>query len=161
MDEAEGWRGRPRRKLDEQKQGVRVLERLKKEPAGWRRERRLAIKMGLEGGQTHEQVAAAVGHARSTVQEWFALSRADGIEALLSLHRGKGPASRLSAEAAAALRAGLEAGRWRPAGPVRAFLAQEHGWEASRTSTSHYWGKMRRAAAGSAPGASQKRPREK
>ena len=133
--------GRPRKKLDELKQGARVLERLKKEPAGWRRERLLAIKLGLEGEQTLAQVAAGVGHARSTVQEWFDLYRAGGIEALLELHRGKGPPSRLSAEAAAALRAGLEAGRWRTAGQVRAFLAQEHGLEASRTSTYYYLGK--------------------
>ena len=63
--------GRPRRKLDGTKQGAQVLERLKKEPAGWCRERLLAIKMGLAGEQTLEQVAAALGHARSTVQEWF------------------------------------------------------------------------------------------
>jgi len=127
--------------LDELKQGARVLERLKKEPAGWRRERLLAIKMGLEGEQTLGQIAAGVSHARSTVQEWFDLYRAGGIAALLELHRGKGPPSRLSAEAAAALRAGLERGRWRTAGQVRAFLAQEHGLEASRTSTYHYLGK--------------------
>ncbi len=42
--------GRPRKKLDNLKQGARVPERLKKEPAGWRRERLLAIKLGLEGG---------------------------------------------------------------------------------------------------------------
>lgn len=50
-----------------------MLERLKKEPAGWRRERLLAIKLGLEGEPTLEQIAAGVGHARSTVQEWFDL----------------------------------------------------------------------------------------
>ena len=133
--------GRPRKKLDELKQGARLLKRLKKEPPGWRRERLLAIKLGLEGEQTLAQIASGVGHARSTVQEWFDLYRAGGIDALLSLHRGKGPASRLLPAAAAAVRAGLEAGRWRTAAQVRGFLAQEHGLEASRSSTYYYLGK--------------------
>ena len=128
-----------------------MLERLKMEPAGWRRERLLAIKMGLEGEQTLEQIAAGVGHARSTVQEWFALYRAGGIEALRELHRGKGPPSRLNAEAAEALRAGLAAGRWRTAGQVRAFFsAGAPGWR--------LWGLIRSARCAVGDGLNALRP---
>src|SRR5438093_1208382 len=112
---------RPRKKLDQRKESAEVLARLKNEPPGWKRERLLALKLGLEGEESLEQIAVAVGRARSTIQLWFDLYREGGIEGLLSLHRGKGPASRLTPAAAEALRAGLGAGRWRKAEQVRQF----------------------------------------
>jgi transposase len=132
---------RPRQKLDESKQGRLVLDRLKKEPPGWKRERLLAVKLGLEGEQSLDEIAIAVGHARSTIQKWFDLYRKSGIEGLLSLHRGKGPQSRLSQEAADALQAGLKAGKWREAGAIMKFLAKEHRIHVSRSAVYHYLGK--------------------
>lgn len=132
---------RPRRKLDELKQGARVLARLDKEPPGWKRERLLALKLGLEGERSLEEIAASVGHARSTIQEWFDLYRQEGLEALLSVRRGKGPPSRLEPPAAEALRAGLMEGRWRTAAQVHEFLTGQHGLKASLSAVRHYLGK--------------------
>src|SRR5438445_9999016 len=95
---------RTRRTLDPRGQAVQLLQRLKREPAGWRRERLLAVKLGLEGQLTLEEIAAQLGRARSCVQRWLERFRADGLEGLL--HRpegGKGPASQLSPDLAQAL----------------------------------------------------------
>jgi len=132
---------RPRQKLDECKQGAEVLHRLKKEPPGWKRERLQALKLGLEGEHSLHEIAGAVGHARSTIQEWFDLYREGGIERLLSLHRGNGPQSQLSEEAAAALQAGLKTGKWRKAEVIMKFLSKEHDIHVSRSAVYHYLGK--------------------
>lgn len=68
---------RPRQKLEE--------------PPGARRERLMAVQLGLLGEQSLEQIAAAVGRARSTIQEWFARYRKGGVEGLLSDGRAGNP----------------------------------------------------------------------
>src|SRR6266568_6409494 len=132
---------RPRKKLDERKESAEVLARLKNEPPGWKRERLLAVKLGLEGKPSLDQIAAAVGHARSTIQQWLDLYREGGVKGLLSLQRGKGPPSQLSETAAAALRVGLGAGRWRKAEQIRQFLARDHQIKVSLSAVYHYLGK--------------------
>jgi hypothetical protein len=49
---------RTRRKRDERGEGQQLLERLR---AGWQRERLLAVKWGLEGELTLEEIAAQLG----------------------------------------------------------------------------------------------------
>jgi hypothetical protein len=60
-------------------------------------------------------IAERLGRPRSLIQRWFDLFRQGGLERLLHQGRGKGIPSRLTAEAAAALRQKLEAGGWRRA----------------------------------------------
>lgn len=132
---------RPRKKLDERKEGSQVLERLQQESPGWKRERLLALKLGLEGEASLEDIAAAVGHARSTIQAWFELYREKGLERVLRLERGKGPPSQLTASAAAALHAGLAVGQWRTAAQVQAFLERDHGVTVSLPTVYAYLGK--------------------
>src|SRR2546423_3090594 len=107
---------RPRALLDTHGQAAEVAARLKGEPAGWRRERLLAVKFGLEGQRGLYAIAERLGRPRSVIQRWFGLFRQGGLERLLHKSRGKGTPSRLTAQAAAALRQKLEAGRWRPGG---------------------------------------------
>jgi transposase len=119
---------RPRADLDPRGQAAQVLQRLKREPAGWRRERLLAVKLGLEGQLTFEEIAAQLGRARSCVQRWLERFRCDGLEGLL--HRpegGKGPASALSPELAQALNQKLEAGEFRRAAGAQRWLLKEGG----------------------------------
>ena len=119
---------RPRGSLDRRAQAAQVLERLKREPAGWRRERLLAVKLGLEGQLTLEEIAAHLGRARSCVQRWLERFRQDGLEGLL--HRpagGKGPASQLPPELAQALNQKLEAGNFRRAADAQRWLLEEGG----------------------------------
>jgi transposase len=119
---------RPRRKLDRRAEAAQLLQRLKGEPAGWRRERLLAVKLGLEGQLTLQEIAANLGRARSCIQRWLEGFRRGGLEGLL--HRpqgGKGPALHLSPDLAHALGQKLAAGEFRRAADAQRWLAQEGG----------------------------------
>jgi transposase len=105
-----------------------VLQRLKREPAGWRREQLLAVKLGLEGRLTLEEIAAHLGRARSCIQGWLDCFRREGLEGLLQPpRRGQGPASQLSPELAQALNQKLTAGEFRRAADAQRWLRQEGG----------------------------------
>lgn len=131
---------RPRRPLDERKEGPQVLARLRTERAGPARERLQAIKLGLEGELDLDQIAAVIGRARSIIQLWFDHYRRGGILELLKVRRGKGPASRLTPEHEEFLRAGLAAGKWRTAAEVHQALT-ERGIKIKPGSVYHYLGK--------------------
>jgi transposase len=131
---------RPRQLLDRRKEGHLVLEQLTREPAGWRKERLLAVKLGLEGELDLEAIANAVGRARSSIQSWFDAFREGGLAKLLELHRGQGPASRLGAQHAAKLQAGLARGQWRTAPDIQRALAED-GLQVSLTTVYKYLGK--------------------
>jgi transposase len=118
---------RPRARLDTHGQVDAVAARLKGEPAGWRRERLLAVKFGLEGQLGLYEIAERLGRPRSVIQRWFDLLRQGGLERLLHKGRGPGTPSRLTAEAAAALRQKLAAGTWRRAADAQRWLAETHG----------------------------------
>lgn len=117
-----------------------MLARLRTERSGPARERLQAIKLGLEGELDLEQIAAAIGRARSVIQLWFDYYRRGGIAELLKVRRGKGPASRLTPEHEEFLRAGLAAGKWRTAAEVHQALS-ERGVEIKPGSVYHYLGK--------------------
>ena len=105
-----------------------MLQRLKREPAGWRRERLLAVKLGLEGQLTFEEIGSQLGRARSCVQRWLERFRTDGLGGLL--HRpegGKGPASALSPELAQALGQKLAGGAFRRAADAQRWLREAGG----------------------------------
>src|SRR5437763_16952124 len=114
---------RPRAKLDTDGQADALAARLKREPAGWRRERLLAVKFGLEGQLGLYQIAERLGRPRSLIQTWFNLFRHGGLERLLQKRRGGGSPSRLTPEAAAALGQKLAAGGWRRAAEAQRWLA--------------------------------------
>jgi transposase len=73
------------------------------------------------------EIAERLRRPRSVIQRWFDLFRQGGLERLLHKGRGKGVPSRLTAEAAAALRQKLEAGGWRRALEAQRWLADTHG----------------------------------
>ena len=119
---------RTRRNLDPHGQAAQVVRQLKGEPAGWRRERLLAVKLGLDGQLDLEEMAACLGRARSCIQGWLERFRRGGLEALLQPpRRGQGPASQLSAELAQALGQKLAAGEFRRAADAQRWLAEEGG----------------------------------
>jgi transposase len=118
---------RPRATLDTHGQADAVAARLKAEPAGWRRERLLALKFGLEGQLGLYQIAERLGRPRSVIQRWLDLFRQGGLERLLQKRRGGGLPSRLTPEAAHALRQKLAAGGWRRAAEAQHWLADAHG----------------------------------
>jgi transposase len=69
---------RIRRPLDPYGQAAQVYQHLKREPAGWRRERLLAVKLGLAGELDLEDMAAHLGRARSCIQRWLDRFRRGG-----------------------------------------------------------------------------------
>ena len=137
---------RPRGNLDPRRQAAQALERLKREPAGWQRERLLAVKLGLEGQLTLEEIAAHLGRARSCVQRWLERFRAEGLAGLL--HRpagGKGPASALSPQLAQALGQKLAAGECRRAADAQRWLRETGGLSVKLGSVYKY---LKKAARG-------------
>jgi transposase len=131
---------RPRKPLDACKEAPLILERLRNEPAGPARERLRAVKLGLDGELDLEQIATAIGRARSVIQEWFNHYRQGGIKKLLEVRRGKGPPSRLTPEDAAFLQEGLAEGRWRIAAEVHQAL-RARGVQVKPGSVYHYLAK--------------------
>lgn len=132
---------RTRKKLDVLGQGEEVLTRLKKEPPGWRRERLLAIKLGLQGGKSLQEIAADVGRARSVIQEWLESYRQGGIERLLQKRRGRGPRSELEPHMRRELLKKLARGKARRGADVQSWLEQRFGLRVTLTSIYRYLGK--------------------
>lgn len=132
---------RPRAKLDHAKEAAEVLRGIKREKAGWKRERLLAIRHGLEGRKSLAEIASACGRSRATIQTWFDAYRRGGVEELLTLRRGKGPSSWLSPEIAEAFRKMVARGQWRRAADAQRWLQKEHGLEVALTTVYKYLGK--------------------
>ncbi|MEO7319153.1 MAG: helix-turn-helix domain-containing protein [Chthoniobacteraceae bacterium] len=118
-----------------------VLTRLKKEPAGWRRERLLAVKLGLQGDKSLQEIAADVGRARSAIQEWLESYRQGGIEGLLKKERGRGPQSALEPHMRRELLKKLARGKQRRGADVQSWLEQRFGLRVTLTSIYRYLGK--------------------
>jgi transposase len=130
---------RTRRNLDPHGQAAQVLQQLKREPAGWRRERLLAVKLGLEDQLDLEEIAAYLGRARSCIQGWLDRFRRGGLDALLAPpRRGQGPASPLSAELAQTLGRKLAAGAFRRAADAQRWLLEEGGLSVKLTTVYKY-----------------------
>jgi transposase len=120
---------RPREPLDAQKHALLVEDLLRTEPPGPRRERLLAVRLGFDSTNDLEKVAAAVGRARSTSQQWFDAFRQGGVEALLNDGRANNPGrpDSLTQQTQQALEKGLEEGRWRTVPQMHADLTKEFG----------------------------------
>ena len=130
--------------MDTHHQSEAVLTRLKSEPAGWRRERLLAVKFGLEGELDLYAIGERLGRPRSLIQDWLDRFRQGGLERLLDKRRGQGTPSRLTAEAAQALSQRLAAGGWRRAVNAQRWLAETHGIEVGLGAVYKYlkrWGR--------------------
>lgn len=90
-------------------------------------ERLMALRLGLGGEHTLEQISLAVGRSRSRIIEWMKTVREQGVEALLCRHQGRGRKPQVSAAALKGLRHGLRRGRWKRAKEAADWLQQRHG----------------------------------
>lgn len=90
-------------------------------------ERLMALRLGLGGEHTLEQISQAVGRARSRIIEWMKIAREEGVEPLLGRHQGRGRKPSLSPAALKGLRHGLRRGRWKRAKDAGEWLQQRHG----------------------------------
>jgi transposase len=137
---------RARNKLDLSGEGGELLEVLKKERVGWKRDRLIATRLGLEGKLSLQEIAEATGHSRSTIQRWFDGYRKGGIAGLLEGsrygHRAGGP-SALTSEAEAGMVKGLEKGEWRTGSQVQRYLKEAHGIKVKLVTVYKYLKKCR------------------
>ena len=136
---------RPRAKLDTHGQSEQLLERLRSEPAGITRERMLAVKHGLEGDLTLDQIARLIGRSQKTIQHWFDLYRQGGLESLCSGspgRRGRKPA--LDARGRKELRKKLARGSFRTAGQASAWVERRFKVKRSLSSIRRWMGKLGR-----------------
>lgn len=133
---------RPRRPLDVKNESETVKETLRKEPPGWRRERLLAVKLGLEGELGLEEIAASVGRAPTSIQNWFDAYREGGVEKLLAKGKGNGPEGAVPAGVQEEMVEKLRAGEWRTGPEALAWLRDEHGIELKPSSIYPYLKKL-------------------
>lgn len=111
-------------------------------------ERLNALRLGLGGEHTLEQIAQAVGRARSRVIEWIRIARQEGVEALLGRHQGRGRQAQVQGAALKGLRQGLRRGRWKRAKDAGQWLEQRHGISLSEAGV-RYW--LKKAGSPEAP----------
>ena len=103
------------------------------------KERLQVVQWATSGQHTLADLARLAGRARSTIQVWLGDFAAGGLARLLEREAPPGKPSPLAAaEVQARLHAGLQAGQWRTAGPVAAWLKAKHGLERAPKSL-YYW----------------------
>lgn len=103
------------RKLGSSEERQTVRELLKTETEGWKRERLIALQMGMNPNKTLEEISSTVGRGTATVQRWFALYLKSGLDGLLKRGYGKGRPSTSNQEIDEFLMEGLKDGRWNTA----------------------------------------------
>lgn len=136
-------KGRPRQPLDSHADAQAVRQKLQdKRLAGWQRQRLQAAQLGLAGQLTLPEIAQEIGVHPRTVSTWLEQLRAGGLEKLLVRQpKGRGPASQLDEQTAAALRAELEKGQWRRAEEARQWLEEQMNCKVTLAVTYKYLGK--------------------
>jgi transposase len=118
--------------------GAEVVTRLKQARSRRETERLQAVRLALGGEHTLQQIAVAVGRARSCVMKWMRITRELGLDELLGRHQGRGRAPRVGAKALKGLREGLRRGRWKRAADAAAWLRERHRVHLSDSGV-RYW----------------------
>lgn len=116
---------RPRKSIDPLEESNLLLETLKNKKPGWERERLLALKLALEGTDSHA-VAKNVGRSYATVKVWIDKFRAGGVDGLLSKGKGNGPESQLTTEMQTAMIEQLKLGTWRTGRDAWNWLSENY-----------------------------------
>jgi len=133
---------RPRAKLDVFNQQEEVAKLLSKLPAGFKRERILAVSKGLKGEQSLADIAEDLGRSRATIQTWFNLYRQGGIEKLCEQSKApRGPKSWLYPEAKKELQKKLAKGSFRRAIEAQGWLEKQFGIVANIKTVRRWLGK--------------------
>jgi transposase len=103
------------------------------------KERLQVVLWATSGQHSLAALAQLAGRARSTIQIWLDAFTAGGLPQLLERQAPPGkPSPVADAKVQAQLQAGLQAGRWRTAGQVAAWLKATHGIERA-TKSLYYW----------------------
>jgi len=127
-------------RIEGDRKEIRERERRAKDPR--ERERLQAIRMGMSGNYTMEEIAEAVGRARSAVGRWAGWYRERGIDGLLERSKPPGNKPAINEKIRKELEAGLSEGRWKRGKEIRAWLAGHHGIEMSIHGVYYWLGKV-------------------
>ena len=107
------------------------------------KERLQVVHWATSGQHTLADLARLAGRARSTIQVWLDAFTEGGVEPLLARQAPPGQASPVAkAKIQTQLQAGLQAGQWRTAGQVAAWLKEKHGIERAAKSMYYWLGKV-------------------
>ena len=100
--------------------------------------RLLAMRLAASGQFTAAQIAEQIGVSRRQFFHWVNALKAGGVERLLEREHGGGRAARIGGAVLKELQAGLQAGKWKRAKEIQAWLRQRH---ASRLTVKgvYYW----------------------
>jgi len=141
-------RGRPKLRLEIDRDIISKLRQKLRHPRSFKEKEQIQVVLMASSGQhTHEEIAAVVGRARSTVQLWIKGFEAEGMswfDPKARLPRGKATAMRdpgLQKE----FEQGLKQGRWVTAVEIQRWLAQEHNLKRSLNSIYYWLGKLKGA----------------
>ena len=123
--------------LAQLKQGIRAAT----DPRN--KERMQVVLWATSGQHTLDELAGLAGRARSTIQIWLDDFMAGGTPQLLARETPPGSTSPVAQpKVQEQLQAGLQAGRWRTAGQVAAWLKETHGIERAAKSLYYWLGKV-------------------
>jgi transposase len=120
-----------------------LKERLRSTTDPREKERLQVVLWATRGQHTLDDLAELASRARSTIQVWLDDFTAGGLPQLLERESGPGRTSPVAQpQVQEQLRAGLQAGRWRTAAQVAAWLQQEHGIHRAAKSLYYWLGKV-------------------
>lgn len=131
-----------RGRLDFKNEADEVASLFVKEKELWKKERLQTLKLLLETSLSYAEVAEIVGKAPSSVKKWAAMFREGGLDQLLVRGNGGGRKPKMSAEVREALLEQLKDGRFRTAGQIQHWLAEEHKLQYGKGSIYYALGKL-------------------
>ena len=135
-------RGRPR-KWNISKEVEQQLRAASKRAVEVRDKERLqAGLLAAQGILGLEEIAQAVGRARSCVQTWLGKLESDGVAGLLERGRAPGAAPALDAQQQEQLRAELKKGRHRTAEQIGQWIQQRWGVQLKKGALYYWLGKL-------------------
>ena len=122
---------------------VRLKERIRSSTDLRDKERLQVVLWATSGQHTLEDLAELAGRARSTIQIWLDHFNVGGLDKLLERDTPPGSTSPVAGtKVQDELKAGLQAGKWRTAGQVAAWLKEAHGIERAAKSLYYWLGKV-------------------
>ena len=122
---------------------VRLKERIRSSTDLRDKERLQVVLWATSGQHTLEDLAELAGRVRSTIQIWLDHFNAGGLDKVLERDTPPGSTSPVAGtKVQDELKAGLQAGKWRTAGQVAAWLKEAHGIERAAKSLYYWLGKV-------------------
>lgn len=105
-------------------------------------QRLVAMRLAASGELTAAQIAEQLGVSRRQFFNWVDALKAGGVEQLLEREHGGGQPPQIQGVILKELVAGLQAGRWKRAREVQAWLEQKHAAKLSVKGVYYWLGKL-------------------